>query len=284
MAPSGIKYLKEPVKYVPSPLCHPLPSPEQMINFTGCLMPSLMDLPDMMVSSKACKSGMSNRVATIIRPVAWTAHLWKDRDFIYDAEMTAGGDGSEMAAITMALASETRRGFKGQQERRISILFPKQLLMNLRPREVVFIPKYLISSLWYSTTMPSGDRRLECYSPRQIKNDYQVGLIINRSKELIFGDKMAVAGRRKKSGRCDLHNMRRSSGWICVGFLDEKGQRWGPYECLLRIRLQQTVMQGTKYSTDGRIAHCGNVWQHCDTIISSSRERCGILLIIIGRA
>lgn len=95
-------------------------------------MPSLMDLPDMMVSSKACKTGMSNGVATIIRPVAWTAHLRKDRDFIYDGEMTAGVAGCEMAATTMALASETRGDFKGQQERRISILFPKQPLMNFR--------------------------------------------------------------------------------------------------------------------------------------------------------
>lgn len=113
-------------------------------------------------------------------------------DFIYDGEMTAGAAGCEMADTTMAPASETRRGFKGQRERRISILFPKQLLMIFRLREVVFIRKYLISSLWYSTTMQSGDRELECYSPRQIKNDDQmieVGLIIKPSKESILGTK-----------------------------------------------------------------------------------------------
>ncbi|KAL0164488.1 hypothetical protein M9458_040241, partial [Cirrhinus mrigala] len=37
---------------------------------------------------------MSNRSAAISRPVARTAHIWKDRDFIYDGEMTAGVDGA----------------------------------------------------------------------------------------------------------------------------------------------------------------------------------------------
>lgn len=49
----------------------------------------------MMVSSKAHGTGMSNRGAAISRPVAWTAHIWKDRDFIYDGEMTAGVDGAQ---------------------------------------------------------------------------------------------------------------------------------------------------------------------------------------------
>lgn len=120
MAPYGIKYLKEPVKYV-SPLFHPLPSPEQMINFTGWLMPPLMDLADMMVSSKAHGTGMSNRGAAISRPVARTAHFWKDRDFIYDGEMTAGVDG----AATALTASEAWRDFKGQQDKWISIVFPE---------------------------------------------------------------------------------------------------------------------------------------------------------------
>lgn len=86
-----------------SPLCHPLPSPEQMINFTGWLMPPLMDLEDMMVSSKAHGSGVSNRGAAISRPVARTAHIWKDRDFIYDGEMTAGVDGARNDAATTPL-------------------------------------------------------------------------------------------------------------------------------------------------------------------------------------
>jgi len=120
MAPHGIKYLKEPLKYV-SPLCHPLPSPEQMINFTGWLMPPLMDLADMMVSSKAHGTGMSNRGAAISRPVARTAHIWKDRDFIYDGEMTPSVDG----AATALTASEAWKDLKGQQDKWISIVFPE---------------------------------------------------------------------------------------------------------------------------------------------------------------
>jgi len=57
-------------------------------------MPPLMDQADMMVSSKARRSRVNNRGAAISRPVAWTAHIWKDRDCLYYDEMTEGVDGA----------------------------------------------------------------------------------------------------------------------------------------------------------------------------------------------
>ncbi len=38
--------------------------------------------------------GVNNRGAAISRPVAWTAHIWKDRDCLYYDEMTEGVDGA----------------------------------------------------------------------------------------------------------------------------------------------------------------------------------------------
>ncbi len=91
-------------------------------------------------------SGVSNRGAAISRPVARTAHIWKDRDFIYDGEMTAGVDGARNDAATTPLRHlRPEEISKVSEINGLALYFQnreiKQTLMNFR---LVLIWKYCI--------------------------------------------------------------------------------------------------------------------------------------------